>query len=135
MSDADDIDDIDALRERKKEALREQLADTDSPDEPIHVEDDAHFAEEIDTTGVVLVDFHADWCGPCQMLEPIVDDVAAETAATVLKVDVDAQQGLARQYNVQGVPTLCLFADGEQVEQLVGVQDKDRLVALIEQHR
>jgi len=84
---------------------------------------------------VVLVDFYADWCGPCQMLEPIVESIAAETDAAVAKVDVDANQQLAAQYGVRGVPTLVLFAGGEKVQEMVGVQQKEALVAAIEQHR
>jgi thioredoxin 1 len=68
------------------------------------------------------------------MLEPIVEEIAAETTATVAKVDVDQHQRLAQQYRVQGVPTMYLFAGGETVEQMVGVRDKDQLVSLIQRH-
>jgi thioredoxin 1 len=129
MSDADDSDEIDAIREQKREQLKQQLEST-AADEPIHVESGDHF-EELTGDGVVLVDFYADWCGPCKMLEPIVEEVAAETAATVAKVDIDQHQPLARQYNVQGVPTMHLFVDGEPTEQLVGVQDKETLTSLV----
>jgi len=81
-----------------------------------------------------LVDFYADWCGPCQMLEPVVESIAADTDATVAKVDVDANRGLAAEYGVRGVPTLLLFADGEPVERLVGMQDESRLRSAIEEH-
>jgi thioredoxin 1 len=68
------------------------------------------------------------------MLEPIVKELAAETDATVAKIDIDRHQQLAQQYRVQGVPTMYLFANGEQVEQMVGVRQKDELQSLIEQH-
>jgi thioredoxin 1 len=132
------------IRQRKAEALQERLADdgddaeaaTDAPDrsEPIHVTSGDHLQELIDEGGVVLADFYADWCGPCKMLEPIVEEIAAETTATVAKVDVDQHQRLAQQYRVQGVPTMYLFAGGETVEQMVGVRDKDQLVSLIQRH-
>jgi thioredoxin 1 len=93
-----------------------------------------HLEELVAEGGVVLADFYADWCGPCKMLEPIVEELAVETDATVAKVDVDRHQRLAQQYRVQGVPTMYLFADGEQVEQMVGVRQKDELQSLIEQH-
>jgi len=149
-SDASDPDDIDEIRERKKEELAAKLDDEqsevgaegedegegDGPAElePVHVESEAHLDELVAERDVVLADFYADWCGPCQMLEPVVESIAAETPATVAKVDVDAHQGLAREYGVQGVPTLFLFADGEPAERLVGMQDDGRLRSLVEQY-
>jgi thioredoxin 1 len=130
-----DTDDIDRIRERKRERLQRREGDNDTaPDDPIHVDDESHLAGLTDEYDVVLADFYADWCGPCQMLEPIVASLAAETPAAVVKVDVDAHQKLASQYGVRGVPTLVLFAGGEAVERVVGVQEKERLAALIEDH-
>lgn len=103
-------------------------------DEPIHVTDSTHLQRLIGEGGVVLVDFHADWCGPCRMLEPIVADVASDTDATVAKVDVDEHQQIAQQYRVQGIPTMYLFADGESVERIVGVRQEEELMSLVEQH-
>jgi thioredoxin 1 len=128
MSDAEDIEEI---RERKKEQLQ---ARADSPSEPIHVESGDHLEEVLEDNHVVLVDFYADWCGPCKMLEPTVEEIAAETDAAVAKVDIDALQSLAREYQVQGVPTLYLFVDGETAERMVGVQDKSALTQKIEAH-
>lgn len=124
-------DDVDALRERKAEELQKKVT---APTEPIPVESEAHFDELIRDHSVVLVDFYADWCGPCKMLEPTVESIASQTTGTVVKVDIDAHQGLAQQYNVQGVPTLYLFEDGEPVERLVGVQDEGTLRNLVESH-
>jgi thioredoxin 1 len=106
----------------------------ESPSEPIHVESADHLDETVANHGVVLVDFYADWCGPCKMLEPTVEALAAETDAAVAKVDVDAHQRLAGEYGVQGVPTLLLFADGAVAERMVGVQQKDALAALVDQY-
>ena len=105
---------------------------TDPATEPIHVDGASHLDDIAAEHDVVLADFYADWCGPCQMLEPVVETLAAETDATVAKVDVDANQRLAQAYGVRGVPTLILFADGEQVEEIVGMQSEDQLRALIE---
>jgi len=134
-------EEIEEIRRRKLEELRNRgepgTADDPGPrrpSEPIAVGGRAELAETVDEHGVVLVDFYADWCGPCQMLEPVVETVAAETDATVAKVDIDANQGLAAEYNVRGVPTLLLFADGEPVERLVGMQEEARLRSVIEQH-
>jgi thioredoxin 1 len=105
-----------------------------TPSEPIHVDGTATLDATVDDHDVVLVDFYADWCGPCQMLEPVVETVAAETDAAVAKVDVDANQPLAAEYGVRGVPTLVLFSDGEQVEEIVGVQREDQLRSLVGQY-
>jgi thioredoxin 1 len=129
MSDAEDIEEI---RERKREKLADRTTSPESPEEPIEVEGPDHLEELLGEHAVVLVDFHADWCGPCKMLAPIVAEIAAETDATVLKVDIDAHQDLAAEYQVQGVPTLYLFGDGEVRDQMVGVQDKETLVGKIE---
>ena len=128
MSDAEDIDDI---RERKREELRSKAG---SPDGPVHVEGSDHLEELLEDNRVVLVDFYADWCGPCKMLEPTVEEIAAETDTAVLKVDIDAHQDLAEQYQVQGVPTLYLFVDGEPADRMVGVKDEATLREKIAAH-
>lgn len=102
--------------------------------EPVVVNGSADFEELIESGETVLVDFHADWCGPCQMMEPVVESIAAETDAVVAKVDVDANQPLAQNYGVRGVPTLMIFDDGEAVERLVGVQSADQLTAVVERY-
>ena len=120
-----DVEDIENIREQKKEQLRSRA---DIPDEPVHVEGGDHLEELLSDHDVVLADFYADWCGPCEMLEPTVESVAASTPAAVAKVDIDAHQELAGRYQVQGVPTLYLFVDGEPEDRMVGVQDEETLV-------
>jgi len=131
-----DTDDIERIRKQKREQLegRDGTSGAEAPENPVHVDGESNLAELTSEYDVVLADFYADWCGPCQMLDPIVASLAAETPAAVAKIDVDANQGLASQYGVRGVPTLVLFADGETVERVVGVQEKDRLTALIEKY-
>jgi thioredoxin 1 len=99
--------------------------------EPIHVTSKEHLDELVDEHDVVLVDFYADWCGPCKMLEPTVEEIAAETDAAVLKVDIDELQDLARDAGVRSVPTLQFYAGGEEAKRLIGVQDKDDLLDVI----
>jgi thioredoxin 1 len=139
-------EDIEEIRRQKMEELRNRAGDgTDgsdgsdgngegTPAEPVHVDGRADLDGFVADHDVVLADFYADWCGPCKMLEPVVESIAAETDAAVAKVDVDASQGLAAEYGVQGVPTLVLFADGEPAERLVGMQEERRLRSLVESH-
>ena len=135
-------DDIDAIRERKLQELMGEEVSSDAtedtaaggagPDEPIHIESPDGLQDVADQYDVVLVDFHADWCGPCQMLEPIVKQIAATTSAAVAKVDIDALPSLAQQHRVQGVPTLMVYANGEPQERMVGVQDEATLRSVVE---
>ncbi|ADD07188.1 thioredoxin (plasmid) [Natrialba magadii ATCC 43099] len=105
-----------------------------SPTEPLYIDGKDHLDDVVTEHDVVLVDFFADWCGPCKMLEPVLDDLASATDATIAKVDVDQHQQLAGAYGVRGVPTLVLFADGEQVEQHTGALPADRLQTLVENY-
>ena len=84
----------------------------------------------IQSKGVVLVDFFATWCGPCKALAPILEEVAAETKgkAEILKLDIDQNQALAKEYKVMSVPTMKIFKNGETVETIVGLQTKGVLV-------
>ena len=103
-------------------------------DEPVHVGSESELEALIDDDGIVLVDYYADWCGPCKMLEPAIERLAAETPATIAKVDVDEQQAIAAMAGIQGVPTLELYVDGREVKRLVGVHAEDELRTLIEQY-
>ena len=108
--------------------------ETTATDEPLHIDGTDHLGDIVDKHDVVLTDFYADWCGPCQMLEPIVETLAAGTGATIAKVDVDANQQLAQSYSVRGVPTLILFADRERLKEVVGLEGEEALRALIESY-
>jgi thioredoxin 1 len=85
--------------------------------------------EVIQAEQPVLVDFSAVWCGPCKMLDPIVEQLAEQWNGKVkfVKLDVDHHPDLAMNYQVMGVPTLIMFKDGEPVERVTGYQPKDRL--------
>lgn len=84
----------------------------------------------------VLVDFSAVWCGPCKMLDPIVEELANEWngKVKVVKLDVDHAPGVAMKYQVMGVPTLMLFVGGESRERITGFKPKDRIVSKLTPH-
>ena len=119
-------DELSEIRERKREALVSGESETSeaTAEQPVQVESEPHFRELAEAGGIVLVDFYADWCGPCKMLEPALETVAAQTDAVVAKVNIDQHQPLAQRHGVRGVPTLQLYVDGEPVKRLVGMQDE-----------
>lgn len=93
---------------------------------------DENFDSEI-ASGVTLVDFYADWCGPCRMIAPIIEELAGELQdqASIAKLDIESAQKTTSNFNVTSIPTLILFKDGNEVERIVGVKDKDSLKSLI----
>jgi thioredoxin 1 len=98
---------------------------------------DATFEQDVlKSETPVLVDFWAEWCQPCRMMAPILDEVAASEATRlkVVKLDVDANQQSAGKYGVMSIPTLILFKGGEAVERVVGLTAKDQLVKKLAPH-
>lgn len=95
--------------------------------------DDSNFQNEINS-GVTLVDFYADWCGPCRMIAPIVEELADEMngVAKIAKIDIDSAQETASNFGVTSIPTLILFKGGKEVKRVVGVKDKEALKSMIE---
>ena len=93
-------------------------------------------AENLSKNPLTLVDFWATWCGPCRMLSPIVEEVAAETPDVVFaKVDVDQNIDLANALQITGVPTLMLFKNGKLVDKSIGVRPKQDIKRMIDSHR
>ncbi|MBG6131872.1 thioredoxin 1 [Aquimarina sp. EL_43] len=95
------------------------------------------FNNIIESKTPVLVDFFADWCGPCKMLAPILKEVKDELgdAIKIVKIDVDKNQPLASKYQVRGVPTMILFKDGKQLWRQSGVLQKNDLLGIINSHQ
>ena len=92
-----------------------------------------NFEEEvIKCEKTVLVDFYAEWCGPCKMLSPIIDEIAKEnTDIKVVKVNVDEAQDLAMRYQVMSIPTLVIIKNGQQINKSVGLRDKEEIINMI----
>lgn len=98
----------------------------------IHVTKDNFKEEVLESKVPVLVDFWAQWCGPCQMVLPIIEELAQElTDVKICKVDVDEEMELARQYRVMSIPTLMVFRDGNMEKREMGAKSKQELLAML----
>ena len=85
--------------------------------------------DELVKEGTYLVDFYAEWCGPCKMLTPVLENL--EDKINVIKVDIDKFEKLAFEYRIMSVPTLIFFKDGKKKEELIGFRDEDELLEVI----
>lgn len=103
---------------------------------PFPVTDESFETDVLDSDKPVLVDFWAEWCGPCKMIAPIVDELAEEyeDRLAVAKLDADENPNTMQAYGVMGIPTLILFKDGEAVERIVGYMPKERLLDRLAPH-
>lgn len=101
---------------------------------------DQNFAQEVKNfSGLVLVDFWAVWCGPCKMQGPIVEEVArdlsGENNIKIAKLNVDENEKTAQEFEIMSIPTLKIFKNGQVVEGMIGLQDKNSLIAKIKKHQ
>ena len=95
-----------------------------------HIHSADEFKKEV-ASGTVLIDFFATWCGPCQMLSPVIEELNKQVSIKVLKIDVDEVSDLAREYRVMSIPTLIVFKDGKMIKKELGYMPLERLKALI----
>ena len=104
--------------------------------DPIHTSDTNFENDVLKANTPVLVDFWAEWCGPCKALAPKLDEIAKEYSGKirVAKVDIDQNKETPGTYGVRGVPTLALFKDGQVVDQIVGNHPKENITALLDKH-
>lgn len=95
-----------------------------------------HYSKEDDFNEIikskVLVDFYADWCGPCKMLAMEIEKVASEIDIDIVKVNVDEEEEIARKYGVMSIPTLILFENGQELKKTIGFMPKDKIKEFIE---
>ncbi|MDK2808525.1 MAG: thioredoxin 1 [Clostridiales bacterium] len=99
---------------------------------------DSNFSQEaLDAKSLVVVDFYADWCGPCKMMAPVIKELAAEYEGSVKigKLNVDENQATAQKYRVMSIPTMLFIKDGEVVDKIVGAVSKAQVVAKITAHK
>lgn len=103
---------------------------------PVTLTDDNFQSEVLNSDKPVLVDFWAEWCGPCRMVAPIVEELATEYTGTlkVGKVDVDANQKVSMQFGVRSIPTLLIFKNGKVVDQIIGAVPKRALADKVTKH-
>lgn len=98
----------------------------------LHITNETFESEVLHSTKPVLLDFFADWCGPCKMLSPILEELAAEhPEVTVAKVNVDEEPALAAQFNVMSIPSIFVLKDGAVTAQTVGAQPKAQLLNML----
>lgn len=98
---------------------------------------DQNFDEQVTKgKGLILVDFWAEWCGPCRMIAPILEELAAEYEGqvTVAKLNVDENREASSRFGIRSIPTILFFKDGTQVEQLIGALPKSAIKAKVQQH-
>lgn len=99
--------------------------------EVLKVNSDNFDAEVLNCDKTVLIDFYADWCGPCKMFAPIIDEVANENQnIKVVKINIDDNQDIAAKYQIMSIPTLVIVRNGNEVARSVGVIDKDKIIEL-----
>jgi thioredoxin 1 len=102
----------------------------------LHLDEKNFEAEVLKSSLPVLVDFWAEWCGPCKMIGPIIDQLSVELQGKIkiAKINVDESPELAGKFNVMSIPTLLIFKEGQPVDQIIGAMPKDKLLAKLSSH-
>jgi thioredoxin 1 len=128
-------DDLDEIKKRKMEQLKKQYInrrnnmEENLPNTPIHITD-ADMDGNIKKYQMVVVDCWAPWCGPCRMVEPVVEDLAKEMQGKIVfgRLNVDENRATSAKYGIMGIPTLLVFKNGELVDRIIGAMPKEMLM-------
>jgi thioredoxin 1 len=118
-------------------SITETKAETNSAEKLVPMITAAQFAADVEGgSGVTLVDFYADWCGPCKMIAPVLDDLAEEFAGQlkIVKINADEEAEVLAKYAVRGLPTMMVFKNGQSVDVTVGAQPYPAIKAMLQKH-
>ena len=101
-----------------------------------HINEDSFEDEVKNKKGVYLIDFYASWCGPCMRLAPVLEDISNSRAGyNIIKVDVDQNPNISNELEIDTIPTICIYKDGNLMEKQVGFRNKDEIIKLIEKYQ
>lgn len=131
-------DKVDSKKNKKKQEKKENEKKKEveeRSDKQVIQTNEKNFKQDVLDKDFVIVDFYADWCGPCRMILPYLDEIASELGVDIVKVNIDESPNIASEYNVMSIPTIIIFKKGEKVSTNVGAASKARLVDWIEAHR
>ena len=117
------------LEEIRRRKLRELLERRNYPDVPVHI-NEGNFDEFVREYPIVIVDCYADWCAPCKIVEPIIEESAKNFSGKIVfgKLNVDENRGIAMRFNIMSIPTLLIFKDGRLIKRVIGALPKDKLI-------
>jgi len=119
------------LEEIRRRKLRELLEKRTYPDAPVHI-NEGNFDEFVRKYPIVIIDCYADWCAPCKIVEPIIEESAKNFSGKIVfgKLNVDENRGIAMRFNIMSIPTLLIFKDGRLIKRVIGALPKDKLISV-----
>jgi thioredoxin 1 len=122
-------DELARIRDKRLQELKQQMARPEREKVVVEHVDETHFQEFIKTNKYAVVDFWAEWCGPCRRITPIMEELAQEFAGKVAfgKVNTDDNRNLSSQFNISAIPAIMLFSNGQLVERIIGAYPKDAI--------